>query len=100
MLSERPGSLRTTEPLRQPALRKPALCRNQAVRTEAANGLGVTSEAYERVAQGIGGSLTLIIGPAGAGKTTLLTEWAAGRADSQMPVWLSPDTGDNDSYRF
>ncbi len=51
-----------------------------------------------RVAEGLGGPLTLVTAPAGFGKTTLV---AAGVADSRMHVaWLSLDRNDNQAGRF
>jgi LuxR family maltose regulon positive regulatory protein len=52
----------------------------------------------ERIAQGLGGPLTLIIAPAGFGKTTLV---ASCITDCGMPMaWLSLDKNDNQEGRF
>lgn len=42
--------------------------------------------------------LILVSAPAGFGKTTLLTEWAT--RESQLVVWFSLDSGDNDPAEF
>jgi LuxR family transcriptional regulator, maltose regulon positive regulatory protein len=52
----------------------------------------------ERLAQGIGGVLTLISAPAGFGKTTFLSDFLT---RSGIPVaWLSLEAEDNDLVRF
>lgn len=52
----------------------------------------------DRLNEGNGRRLTVILAPAGYGKTTLLSEWAI---QSQQPVaWISLDEADNDVDRL
>ena len=51
-----------------------------------------------RLAQGIGGGLTVVCTPAGFGKTTVLGDWV--RRSRRPAAWLSLDVGDNDPVRF
>ncbi len=52
----------------------------------------------DRLDDGLGYGLVLVIAPAGYGKTVLLAEWAR---DGRYPAaWLSLDDGDNDPARF
>jgi LuxR family transcriptional regulator, maltose regulon positive regulatory protein len=48
----------------------------------------------DRMAQGGGGPLTIVVGPAGAGKTTLGGAWVAARPKGGPAVWVSLDAQD------
>jgi LuxR family maltose regulon positive regulatory protein len=49
---------------------------------------------YERLDQGLNGTLTLISAPAGYGKTTLITSWVKNLKRSI--AWYALDAQDND----
>ena len=53
---------------------------------------------HERLDQGAGQRLTLVVGAAGAGKSVLLSSWAATRPGPT--VWLSCDGADGNPVRF
>jgi LuxR family maltose regulon positive regulatory protein len=61
-------------------------------------GFVVRPRLVDRLAQALGGELTLVCAPAGFGKTALLADWA--RRDPRPVAWLSLDEGDNDPVRF
>ena len=44
--------------------------------------------------------VTLMTGPPGAGKTVAAAQWAAARAASRRPAWVSLDAGDAEPGRF
>ena len=44
--------------------------------------------------------VTLMTGPPGAGKTVAAAQWAAARAASRRPAWVSLDAGDAEPARF
>ena len=52
----------------------------------------------ERLDEGLGDGVVVVVAPAGYGKTVLLAEWTRGGARSVG--WLSLDAGDNDPVRF
>ncbi len=52
----------------------------------------------ERLDEGLGDGVVVVVAPAGYGKTVLLAEWTRGGARSAG--WLSLDAGDNDPVRF
>ena len=55
----------------------------------------------ERLSQATRAKVTLISAPPGFGKTTLLAEWlAASASDDLVPVWVSLDPTDNESFAF
>ena len=53
----------------------------------------------ERLEEGAGKRLTVVVGSAGAGKSVLLSSWAAGR-QARVTSWLSCDEADADPVRF
>jgi LuxR family transcriptional regulator, maltose regulon positive regulatory protein len=57
------------------------------------------SALYDRLAEGAGRRLTVVVGSAGAGKSVLLADWAAARPPG-MTSWLSCDRADADPVRF
>src|SRR5262245_22963355 len=61
--------------------------------------LVVRSSLYDRLAAGIGASLTLVVGSAGAGKSVLLARWAQTKGEG-LAAWLSCDETDADPQRF
>jgi LuxR family maltose regulon positive regulatory protein len=54
---------------------------------------------HERLAEGSGQRLTVVVGSAGAGKSVLLADWAAARPPG-ITSWLSCDQADADPVRF
>jgi LuxR family transcriptional regulator, maltose regulon positive regulatory protein len=54
---------------------------------------------HERLAQGAGQRLTVVVGSAGAGKSVLLADWEASRPPGTTS-WLSCDRADADPVRF
>jgi LuxR family transcriptional regulator, maltose regulon positive regulatory protein len=54
---------------------------------------------HERLAQGAGQRLTVVVGSAGAGKSVLLADWEAARPPGTTS-WLSCDRADADPVRF
>ncbi len=54
---------------------------------------------HERLTEGAGQWLTVVVGSAGAGKSVLLADWAAARPLG-MTSWLSCDRADADPARF
>ena len=54
---------------------------------------------HERLDEGAGQRLTIVVGSAGAGKSVLLADWAAARPPG-MTAWLSCDRSDADPARF
>ena len=54
---------------------------------------------HERLDEGAGQRLTIVVGSAGAGKSVLLADWAAARPPG-MTAWLSCDRADADPARF
>ena len=57
------------------------------------------SALHERLNEGAGQRLTVVVGSAGAGKSVLLADWAAARPPG-MTSWLSCDRADADPVRF
>jgi LuxR family transcriptional regulator, maltose regulon positive regulatory protein len=57
------------------------------------------SALYDRLAEGAGKRLTVVVGSAGAGKSVLLADWAATRPPG-LTSWLSCDRSDADPVRF
>jgi LuxR family transcriptional regulator, maltose regulon positive regulatory protein len=57
------------------------------------------SALHERLNEGAGQRLTMVVGSAGAGKSVLLADWAAARPPG-MTSWLSCDRADADPVRF
>src|SRR6201993_5230809 len=53
----------------------------------------------DRLAEGAGKRLTVVVGSAGAGKSVLLADWAATRPPG-LTSWLSCDRSDADPVRF
>jgi LuxR family transcriptional regulator, maltose regulon positive regulatory protein len=54
---------------------------------------------HDRLTQGAGKRLTVVVGSAGAGKSVLLADWAAARPPG-VTAWLSCDRADADPLRF
>jgi LuxR family transcriptional regulator, maltose regulon positive regulatory protein len=54
---------------------------------------------HDRLAEGSGQRLTVVVGSAGAGKSVLLADWAMARPPG-MTAWLSCDRADADPARF
>jgi LuxR family maltose regulon positive regulatory protein len=54
---------------------------------------------HDRLAEGAGRRLTVVVGSAGAGKSVLLADWAATRPPG-LTSWLSCDRADADPIRF
>jgi LuxR family transcriptional regulator, maltose regulon positive regulatory protein len=54
----------------------------------------------QRIAEGAGGPLTVVTGPAGAGKTTALASWAAASATPLRVAWVTLDDYDNHPGSF
>jgi LuxR family maltose regulon positive regulatory protein len=57
------------------------------------------SALHDRLAEGAGKRLTVVVGSAGAGKSVLLADWAAARPPG-LTSWLSCDRSDADPLRF
>jgi LuxR family transcriptional regulator, maltose regulon positive regulatory protein len=57
------------------------------------------SALHDRLAEGAGRRLTVVVGSAGAGKSVLLADWAAARPPG-LTSWLSCDRSDADPVRF
>jgi len=57
------------------------------------------SALHDRLAEGAGKRLTVVVGSAGAGKSVLLADWAATRPPG-LTSWLSCDRSDADPVRF
>ena len=53
----------------------------------------------DRLTEGAGLRLTVVVGSAGAGKSVLLSSWAAARPPG-LTAWLSCDRADADPVRF
>jgi LuxR family transcriptional regulator, maltose regulon positive regulatory protein len=54
---------------------------------------------HDRLTEGAGQHLTVVVGSAGAGKSVLLSGWAAARPPG-LTAWLSCDRADADPVRF
>ncbi len=61
-------------------------------------GLVARPRLAERLDEGLGHGVVVVVAPAGYGKTVLLAEWT--RSGACPAGWLSLDAGDNDPRRF
>ena len=61
-------------------------------------GLVARPRLAERLDEGLGRGVVVVVAPAGYGKTVLLAEWT--RSGACPAGWLSLDAGDNDPRRF
>src|SRR5215471_1054562 len=59
----------------------------------------IRSVLHDRLTEGMGKRLTVVVGSAGAGKSVLLSSWAAARPPGATS-WLSCDRADADPVRF
>ena len=58
------------------------------------------AELHERLREGAGKRLTVVVGSAGSGKSVLLSSWAAAARLPGVICWLSCDEADADPVRF